>query len=331
LTPAGRIFLPQAQRAVQAVEDAQDSVRQVVEGRKGDVHVLTVRSVASGILPSSDARWHSLFPSTVLRLHDFSHRRALEEAVRSGQGDIAVGPRPSSWEGPVVPLGYEEMVLIGPVGHEAGKVAEPAEPAGADWVLYEPEQGMSEVVDRVAAHLEFTPRAVARTGQVSAALLFAVEGIGMTVAPENAVPLGWAGHARRIGPGFYRELVAYSRKHPSQLAERYRDMLVGLELPLIAAGDLSTGPRVPSVADAPGRVAAGSAVSTAVTISSVEVGKRWRCCSETFKSLSSRAGWRGRPARGRAGDGRSVAGTGPCHHARMDLLFIILRPPVLIR
>ncbi|WP_369264096.1 LysR family transcriptional regulator [Streptomyces sp. R35] len=238
LTPAGRVFLPQAQRAVQAVRDAQDSVRQVVEGRKGDVHVLTVRSVASGILPSSAARWHALFPSTVLRLHDFSHRRALEDAVRSGQGDIAVGPRPSSWEGPVVSLGYEEMVVVGPVGHEAEEVAEPAELAGTDWVLYEPEQGMSEVVDWVAAHLGFTPRAVARTGQVAAALLFAVEGLGMTVAPQNAVPLGWARHARRIGSGFYRELVAYSRRHPSQLAERYRDMLTSLELPLTAQEDL---------------------------------------------------------------------------------------------
>jgi len=61
------------------------------------VHVLTVRSVASGVLPPSAARWHSLFPTTVLRLHDFSHRRDLEEAARSGQGDLAVGPRPSAW------------------------------------------------------------------------------------------------------------------------------------------------------------------------------------------------------------------------------------------
>jgi DNA-binding transcriptional LysR family regulator len=241
LTPAGRAFLPQAQRAVHAVADAQDCVRQVVEGRKGDVHVLTVRSVASGILPSSAARWHSLFPATVLRLHDFSHRRALEDAVKSGQGDLAVGPRPAAWEGPVVSVGYEEMLVIGPVGYEAEAVAAPAELAGADWVLYEPEQGMSEVVDWVTTHLGFTPRVVARTGQVSAALLFAVEGIGMAVVPANAVPLGWARHARRIGPGFYRELVAYSRKHPSQLAERYRDLLTSLELPLIAEADLPEG------------------------------------------------------------------------------------------
>ncbi|MFD9592984.1 LysR family transcriptional regulator [Kitasatospora sp. NPDC059973] len=241
LTPAGRIFLPQAQRAVQAVRDAGDSVRQVVEGRSGDVHVLTVRSVASGILPAPASRWHSLFPSTVLRLHDFSHRRELENAVRNGQGDLAVGPRPTAWEGPVVSLGFEEMVVVGPDEHAPGESAEPTELKEADWVLYESEQGMSEVVDWVTARLGFTPRAVARTGQVSAALLFAVEGIGLTITPENAVPLRWAGHARRIGPGFFRELVAYSRNHPPQLAERYRDMLDSLELPLVPEGELPDG------------------------------------------------------------------------------------------
>jgi hypothetical protein len=63
----------------------------------------------------------------------------------------------------------------------------------------------------------------------------------MTVAPENAVPLGWARHARRIGPGFCRELVSYSREHPSQLADRYRHMLTSVELPLIAEGELPEG------------------------------------------------------------------------------------------
>ena len=196
---------------------------------------------ASGILPPSAARWHSLYPSTVLRPHDYSHRRDLEEAMRGGHGDIAVGPRPVPWEGPVISLGYEEMVVTGAAEYPSRTAAEPAELAAADWVLYEPEQGMSEVVTRMAEHFGFTPRAVARTGQVSAALLFAVEGLGMAMTPENAVPLGWSRHARRIGPGFFRELVVYSRKLPSQLAERYRDMLTSLELPLTAEQDLPEG------------------------------------------------------------------------------------------
>ncbi|MBF6228827.1 LysR family transcriptional regulator [Nocardia abscessus] len=241
LTPAGRAFLPHAERVLRAVGEAADAVRQVVEGRSGDVHVLTVRSIASGILPPSAVRWHSLFPTAVLRLHDFSHRRALEEAVRGGQGDIAVGPRPELWEGPVVSLGYEEMVLVGPAGRDTGSPVELDELAAADWILYEPEQGMSEIVGRTATALGFTPRAVARTGQVAAALLFAMEGMGVALVPNNAVPGGWIRHARRIGPGVYREIVAYSRGTPTQLAQRYRDLLTSLELPLTSVKELPPG------------------------------------------------------------------------------------------
>ncbi|MEU1550340.1 LysR family transcriptional regulator [Nocardia sp. NPDC005745] len=241
LTPAGRVFLPRAERVLQGAGEAADAVRQVVEGRSGDVHVVTVRSIASGILPPSAVRWHSLFPTAVLRVHDFSHRRALEEAVRNGQGDLAVGPRPELWEGPVVSLGYEEMVLVGPMGRDTGSCVEPDELAAADWILYEPEQGMSEIVDRTATTLGFTPRAVARTGQVTAALLFAMEGLGVALVPNNAVPGGWVQHTRRIGPGVYREIVAYSRSAPTQLAERFRDLLTSLELPLTAPTELPEG------------------------------------------------------------------------------------------
>ncbi|MGK8503676.1 LysR family transcriptional regulator [Nocardia asiatica] len=55
LTPAGRVFLPQAPRVLRAAEEPADAVHQVVEGRSGDVHVVTVRSVTSGILPPDTA------------------------------------------------------------------------------------------------------------------------------------------------------------------------------------------------------------------------------------------------------------------------------------
>ncbi|MEX1651901.1 hypothetical protein ABZ960_01725 [Streptomyces pseudovenezuelae] len=63
----------------------------------------------------------------------------------------------------------------------------------------------------------------------------------MTVAPENAVPLRWSRHTRRIGSGYFRELVVFSRKLPSQLVERYRDLLTSVELPLTARRDLPEG------------------------------------------------------------------------------------------
>lgn len=238
LTPAGRVLIPLARRILAEVAAAEQAVAQVLTGGGGDVHVLTVRSVAAGILPPSAARWHTRFPDAVLRLHDYSHRRDLEAATRAGHGDLTVGPRPQDWDGPIVSLGFEELVVVGPQVHAPGARVDARELASAPWVLYEPEQGMSEIIDWLCASMGFVAHAVARTGQVAAGLSFAVEGLGVTLAPANAVPGGWSEHARRVGPGVFREIVAYSRQEPPALARRYRELLGEIELPLTREDDV---------------------------------------------------------------------------------------------
>lgn len=236
LTDAGRVFLDEVKAILLRVENAKQLVRDVTDGKRGDLHVLTVRSVASGVLPPSVVRWHAKYPETVLRMHDFSHRRDLEEAMRLGRGDVAVGPRPPNWDGPVLSLGYEELRVVGAPEGPSDKVMRADELANADWIAFEPEQGMSEVLDRIAGRLGFTPRVVARTGQVAAAVHLAVEGIGLTVVPENAIPIGWSSRMRRLGQcGTYRELVAYMRASPSSMARRYVASLGASGLPLLPA------------------------------------------------------------------------------------------------
>jgi DNA-binding transcriptional LysR family regulator len=85
LTAAGRVFLPRAQSVLAEVEAARRSVADVVGGLEGELHVLTVRSVASGVLPPAIVRWHEQDPATVLRLHGSSHRRVLESGSGSAR------------------------------------------------------------------------------------------------------------------------------------------------------------------------------------------------------------------------------------------------------
>lgn len=237
LTAAGRVFLPHARAALAAVESGRRSVTDLVHGIVGELHVLTIRSVASGVLPPAMVRWHDRYPATVLRLHDRSHRRDLEAEMRAGHGDLAVGPRPRGWDGDIVTLGFESLILAGqgPFGPEPASAAELAE---AKWVHFEPEQGMSEVLDWAARSLGFTPRVVACVGQVAAALRLAVEGVGLTIVPANAVPHGWRHHVRSPAPPLFRELTAYGRGPLVQLARRFTDLLNSTELPLVTSGEL---------------------------------------------------------------------------------------------
>ena len=71
-------------------------------------------SVAFGLLPPAFELWHANHPSTRIALREFTHRQALDDAVRAGVGDIAVGPRPPHWKGPLVALGWEEFVVVLP-------------------------------------------------------------------------------------------------------------------------------------------------------------------------------------------------------------------------
>lgn len=232
LTAAGRAFLPHARAALQATQEARRAVANVTSGGEGELNVVTVRSVASGVLPAPVGRWHDRYPGTILRLHDCSHRRDLETAVREGKGDLAIGPRPLDWEGPVESIGFEHLVVAGG-NADAGGVATVAELAEAKWVHFEPEQGMSEVLEWVSASLGFTPRVAARVGQVAAALRLAVEGVGLAVVPENAVPAEYLGRVRSTTPQLFRELVAYSRSEMAQLTKLFVATMHETELPLV--------------------------------------------------------------------------------------------------
>ena len=44
-------------------------------------------------------------------MREYTHRNLLEEDVRAGVGDIALGPVPEQWDGPVERLGFEELVV----------------------------------------------------------------------------------------------------------------------------------------------------------------------------------------------------------------------------
>src|ERR687891_118805 len=168
LTPAGRAFLPEARAAA------------------------TVRSVAIGILPTSLQRWHERNPGISVRLHEYRHRRLLEEDVRRGVGDVAVGPRPASWNGPLVSLGHERFVIVLSQTDElAGrKSVRLGELADREWVLFEPGFGLAEVVAAACGRAGFQPRASVRTAQSEAAARLAAAGLGPALVPDNIVPPG---------------------------------------------------------------------------------------------------------------------------------------------
>jgi DNA-binding transcriptional LysR family regulator len=232
LTAAGKAFVPEARAAVTHAERARRNARSALGLEAGELEVATVTSVAFGVLPPAFERWRERYPGTTITLREYTHRRALDDAVRLGVGDIAVGPRPAHWPGPVVALGWEEFVAVLPASDPLAKSKRPLaldELAERDWVLFGPNHGLSELILEVCARAGFAPRRTVETGQVAAAGHLAAAGLGVTIIPSNVVPMGLNAAIRSLKPRLARQLVAFARQDLSPLASAFLDVLQAQE------------------------------------------------------------------------------------------------------
>jgi len=214
LTPVGRAFLVEARAAVDAAGRAQEAVRAVSHGRRGEIRLATITSLAIGLVPSIASTWHQDHPEVAIRLTEHGHPDLLEDVVRIGDADLGVGPEPHGQMAEVHALGAEEFVFVlrenDPLAGRAR--IDPRDLADREWVLFEKSHGIAGLVRRMCSLWGFTPMAAMRTSQTEAAVRLAAAGLGPTVVPSNVIAAHVPGIVVRpvIRP-VLRRLTAYSR------------------------------------------------------------------------------------------------------------------------
>jgi DNA-binding transcriptional LysR family regulator len=239
LTPAGRVFFGEARTALAAAENAVRRARAVADMSDGRLHVATVSSLATWVLPRAVATWRPLHPGVALRITEHQEVQALVDFMHAGGADLAVGPRPPGWNGKIRWLGNQRWVLIVPAGHRYAGASgvDIAEFANDDWVLYSPGHGLHKVVLDMCAAAGFIPNVVVETRQVDAAARLAAAGLGAAMVPRNAIPedLRRAHRVDIANPPVY-EVVAYVRGEFVPPASSFVQMLatldIGLDRPL---------------------------------------------------------------------------------------------------
>ena len=227
LTAAGQELLPEARSALMHADHARRSVRRALELEAGQLEVAVTTSAALGILPIALRDWQHRHPEIEVSLLEYPHRHALDEAVRDGAGDIAVGSLPDSWTGQVEPLGWEEFVVVLPDGDPLleGKAVDLALLADRRWVHFARGHGLAEVVDLCCAAAGFSPRVAVRTSQVSAAPVFAAAGIGPALVPEHVIPSAIQHLARPAASRPIRVVSAYTRGQWTPLTQAFLNTL----------------------------------------------------------------------------------------------------------
>jgi DNA-binding transcriptional LysR family regulator len=227
LTPAGRAFIGEARATIAHAQRATRDARQALGLEAGEIEVATVTSTAAGILPTVLKRWQELHPGVEVSLREYLHRRFLDDGVRHGDGDMAVGSPPASWEGPTQLLGWEEFVVVLPIGDPMlrARSVDLTKLAERRWVQFAPGHGLADVLELRCATVGFAPRIAMRTSQVTAAPQFAAAGIGPALVPDHVVPDAVNDLVRPLKPRVIRPVVAFTRRGWSPITSAFLEVL----------------------------------------------------------------------------------------------------------
>jgi len=227
LTMAGQSFLPEARAATSHADRARRSARMALGLQAGQLEIAAATSAAAGILPSVLRRWQEQHPEIEVSLHEFLHRRALDDSVRDGEGDMAVGSPPADWQGPIEHLGWEEFVLVLPEGDPLlrRRSVDMADLAERRWVHFVQGHGLAEVLDMRCGASGFAPQVAVRTSQVAAAPQFAAAGLGPALVPDHIVTESVQHLIRPAKPRLVRRVVAFTRADWSPITRAFLDAL----------------------------------------------------------------------------------------------------------
>ncbi|MGW7363818.1 LysR family transcriptional regulator [Streptomyces sp. NPDC054841] len=231
LTAMGRAFLPHAELAVRSAAQGRRAARAAAGAEGGELHIATVHSIAVGVLPEVFARWHRAHPGVALVLHEYATTEALQEALERGTADLAVGPPPRHWQGPVLPVGEEEIVLVVPFDDPlAGRpTVRLAELCDHTWIrcAMEPVVEGQPFLDWACGKAGFSPRTAVRTEHTSTAVRMAAAGVGVATAPAHVVrgAIGEDCVLLRVEPPWRRPLTVFSRVGLTGAAETFTGLL----------------------------------------------------------------------------------------------------------
>lgn len=228
-TPMGRAVLPHARASLAEAARLHTAARRAAGLDEGELEVATVYSVSLGLLPSVLRTWRGQHPGVRIRLREFPHADLLHTAMTAGCADLAIGPTPASWEGPVRDLGVEEFALILPPGDplatRPGGDLPLAALADRDWVHYAPGNGLADLLDQACAQAGFQPQVAVRVEQTSAVPLLSAAGLGPALVPANLLSADFDGVVLRPDPPVRRTLTAYTRTRPDPLAVAFTELL----------------------------------------------------------------------------------------------------------
>jgi len=207
ITPAGDALLQLSHRIFQDLQDTIADIGDRQESLKGQLRLVGGMTVCLYVFPALLAEIRRVHPQLDLKISAGSGEECVAQ-LRSGAADLALLTLPVAAPDLVsVPVIDEELLLVGDAKHALAKKKRiaPADLHHQPFVLFEQGSNTRRVIDEffLAGHIE--PRIVMETENVEILKAMVRTGLGITIAPYQAVAADVS--ARRL---FCRRITGHS-------------------------------------------------------------------------------------------------------------------------
>jgi len=189
ITPAGDALLQLSHRIFQDVHDTIAGISDRQESLRGTLRLVGGMTVCLYVFPTLLAELRRQHPQLELKITAGSTEKCVAQ-LRSGAADLALLTLPVDSPDLVsVPVLEEELLLVGDAKHPLArrKRIAPSDLAGQPFVLFESGSNTRRVVDEFFVTERIEPRIVMETENVEILKAMVRTGIGITIAPYQAV------------------------------------------------------------------------------------------------------------------------------------------------
>jgi DNA-binding transcriptional LysR family regulator len=217
LTPAGRAFLPHADRAIAAILSGGSLVRELEHGVVGELALAVAPAVSAYVLPEILVRFTEKHPDVRLRVRT-GHSEEIVDLVVRGEVELGIVRQLRDARVHSRPLYEDELVLVTRPDHafaDAGSV-DVAEISHVQLILFDRTSSYFEVTNALFRAAGVVPRGITEVDNIEAAKRMVERGLGVALLPGTAVADALStGSLREIELGgaatIRRQIVAVER------------------------------------------------------------------------------------------------------------------------
>ena len=228
LTEAGRLLLGSVSRVLEDLDACLQEVQGLATQRKGRVKVASSPTLSAHLLPQCIARGKQQMPDVNIQLLDRIQSDVLL-SVRSGEVDFGVVIDPSEKQDlDAQTIVAEPFCLVCLSSHRLARKKEVhwADLAGQPLVLLDHASGSRRLIDAALQAHGAAASVVQDVGHTATIYSMVQQGLGLSVVPRLAIPVGWgkqaatssksAGSAvllsRRLVPRVQRSIMLVKRQ-----------------------------------------------------------------------------------------------------------------------